>query len=40
MKMQRREIDPPEIFKHPSFKSVVTVQGDMKLDVLVGGEAV
>jgi hypothetical protein len=25
MKMQRQEIDPPELFKHPSFKRVVTV---------------
>jgi hypothetical protein len=40
MKMQRQEIDPPEIFKHPSLKWLVTVQGDMNLDVLVGGEAV
>jgi len=27
--MQRQEIDPPELFKHPSFKRVVTVQGDI-----------
>src|SRR5688500_19233368 len=36
MKMQRQEIDPPELFKHPSFKRVVTVQGDMKLVFIAG----
>jgi enamine deaminase RidA (YjgF/YER057c/UK114 family) len=36
MKMQRHEIDPPELFKHPSFKRVVTVQGDMKLVFIAG----
>ena len=36
MKMQRREIDPPGLFRHPSFKRVVTVQGDMKLVFIAG----
>jgi len=36
MKMQRQEIDPPGLFKHPSFKRVVTVQGDMKLVFIAG----
>ena len=36
MKMQRQEIDPPELFKHPGFKRVVTVQGDMKLVFIAG----
>jgi hypothetical protein len=36
MKMQRQEIDPPGLFRHPSFKRVVTVQGDMKLVFIAG----
>src|SRR4051794_15454681 len=36
MTMQREEMDPPELFKHPAFKRVVTVQGDMKLIFIAG----
>jgi enamine deaminase RidA (YjgF/YER057c/UK114 family) len=34
--MNRTEIDPPELFNHPAFKRVVTVQGDMKLVFIAG----
>lgn len=34
---ERNEIEPPELFEHPAFKRVVTVQGDMKL-VFVAGQ--
>jgi enamine deaminase RidA (YjgF/YER057c/UK114 family) len=34
--MERKEIDPPGLFKHPAFKRVVTVQGDMKLVFIAG----
>lgn len=34
--MERVELDPPELFKHPGFKRVVTVQGDMKLVFIAG----
>lgn len=37
--MERHDIDPPEIFKHPAFKRVVTVQGDMKLVFIAGQTA-
>jgi enamine deaminase RidA (YjgF/YER057c/UK114 family) len=36
MKMQRQEFDPPQLFKHPGYKRVVTVQGDMKLVFIAG----
>ncbi|WP_158881500.1 RidA family protein [Amycolatopsis anabasis] len=35
--MEREEIDPPELYRHPMFKRVVTVQGDLKL-VFVAGQ--
>ena len=34
--MERVELDPPDLFKHPAFKRVVTVQGDMKLVFIAG----
>jgi enamine deaminase RidA (YjgF/YER057c/UK114 family) len=34
--MERVELDPPELFKHPAFKRVVTVQGGMKLIFIAG----
>ena len=34
--MERAEFDPPGLFKHPAFKRVVTVQGDMKLVFIAG----
>jgi enamine deaminase RidA (YjgF/YER057c/UK114 family) len=34
--MDRIEIDPPELFRHPAFKRIVTVQGDMKLIFIAG----
>ncbi len=34
--MERTELDPAELFKHPAFKRVVTVQGDMKLVFIAG----
>ena len=37
--MERHYIDPPAIFKHPAFKRVVTVQGDMKLVFIAGQTA-
>ena len=37
--MERHDIDPPELFKHPGFKRVVTVQGDMKLVFIAGQTA-
>ena len=37
--MERHDIDPPAIFKHPAFKRVVTVQGDMKLVFIAGQTA-
>ncbi|WP_417321066.1 RidA family protein [Emcibacter sp.] len=36
MSIERKEIDPPELFKHPGYKRVVTVQGDMKLVFIAG----
>lgn len=36
MKMKREEMDPPGLFKHPGYKRVVTVQGDMKLIFIAG----
>ncbi len=39
MKMQRQEIDPPELFKHPGYKRIVTVQGDMKMVFIAGQTA-
>lgn len=36
MSIQREEIDPPSLFKHPGYKRVVTVQGDMKLVFIAG----
>src|SRR5690349_1676273 len=32
----REEIDPPELFRHPAYKRVVTVSGDMKLVFIAG----
>lgn len=32
----RREIDPPELFKHPAYKRIVTVDGPMKLVFIAG----
>ena len=37
--MERHDIDPPDIFRHPAFKRVVTVQGDMKLVFIAGQTA-
>lgn len=34
--MERQEIDPAGLFKHPAFKRVVTVQGDMKMVFIAG----
>lgn len=34
--MDRTELDPPGLFKHPAFKRVVTVQGDMKFVFIAG----
>ncbi len=34
--MERVELDPPELFKHPAFKRVVTVSGEMKLVFIAG----
>jgi enamine deaminase RidA (YjgF/YER057c/UK114 family) len=34
--MHRTEIDPPELYRHPAFKRVVTVQGDLKLIFIAG----
>jgi enamine deaminase RidA (YjgF/YER057c/UK114 family) len=34
--VERAEFDPPGLFKHPAFKRVVTVQGDMKLVFIAG----
>jgi enamine deaminase RidA (YjgF/YER057c/UK114 family) len=34
--MDRVELDPPELFKHPAFKRVVTVSGDTKLVFIAG----
>lgn len=34
--MERVELDPPDLFKHPAFKRVVTVQGDTKLVFIAG----
>lgn len=34
--MERHEIDPAGLFKHPAFKRVVTVQGDMKMIFIAG----
>lgn len=34
--MDRVEIDPLDLFKHPGFKRVVTVSGDMKLVFIAG----
>ncbi len=34
--MEREELDPSELFKHPGFKRVVTVSGDMKLVFIAG----
>lgn len=36
MTMQRQDMDLPELFKHPGYKRVVTVQGDMKLVFIAG----
>ncbi|KKC26006.1 RidA family protein [Sphingomonas sp. SRS2] len=34
--MERVELDPPGLFRHPAFKRVVTVQGDTKLVFIAG----
>ena len=34
--MERKEIHPPELYDHPAFKRVITVQGDMKLVFIAG----
>lgn len=34
--LDRQEIHPPELYEHPAFKRVVTVQGDMKLVFIAG----
>lgn len=33
---ERKDLDPPELYEHPAFKRVVTVQGDMKLVFIAG----
>jgi enamine deaminase RidA (YjgF/YER057c/UK114 family) len=33
---ERVELDPPELFRHPGYKRVVTVRGDMKLVFIAG----
>jgi enamine deaminase RidA (YjgF/YER057c/UK114 family) len=39
MEFKREEMDPPELFKHPGYKRVVTVQGDMKMIFIAGQTA-
>jgi enamine deaminase RidA (YjgF/YER057c/UK114 family) len=39
MEFHREEMDPPELFKHPGYKRVVTVQGDMKMVFIAGQTA-
>lgn len=39
MEFQRKEMDPPELFKHPGYKRVVTIQGDMKMVFIAGQTA-
>jgi len=39
MEFRREEMDPPELFKHPGYKRVVTVQGDMKMVFIAGQTA-
>jgi enamine deaminase RidA (YjgF/YER057c/UK114 family) len=34
--VKRTELDPPELFKHPAYKRVVTVEGGMKLVFIAG----
>ncbi|MBR8640531.1 RidA family protein [Streptomyces tuirus] len=34
--MKREDIEPAELFKHPSYKRVVTVEGNMKLVWIAG----
>jgi enamine deaminase RidA (YjgF/YER057c/UK114 family) len=34
--MERQDLDPPALYRHPAFKRVVTVQGDMKLVFIAG----
>lgn len=34
--MRRNELDPPELFQHPGYKRVVTVEGAMKLVFIAG----
>ena len=36
MTFDRQDIDPPSLFKHPGYKRVVTVQGDMKFVFIAG----
>lgn len=39
MTIERHEIDPPELFNHPGYKRIVTVQGDMKMVFIAGQTA-
>lgn len=39
MEFKREEMDPPELFKHPGYKRIVTVQGDMKMVFIAGQTA-